>query len=87
MEVTICPYCGRTIAPGRILAKESSVPYWLPDDAELENCFLSGKVITEANGLIIGKASKIGFIQKECVITRYCKNCNILITFMDKNFE
>lgn len=87
MDITICPYCGTTIKPGRIFAKESSVPYWLPDGAQLEKILLSGKAITEANGLAIGKASKIGFIQKECVLTSYCKTCNVLITFMGKNNE
>ena len=84
MDNTICPYCGKPLEPGRIYAIKSTVPFWLPQGAQLEEFILSGKAINNAKGRVIGKVSKIGFYQKKCVLTGFCERCNVLITFMDR---
>lgn len=77
-----CPYCGKPLKEGRICSIESRAPYWLPGNSDLTRMFVSTKAVTEAQGKVIGKASALGFFQKENVTTSYCETCNVLVTFL-----
>lgn len=82
---TNCPYCGNPLKEGRICSIESRAPYWLPGNSDLARMFVSTKAVKEVQGKVIGKASVLGFFQKENVTTSYCKTCNVLITFMNED--
>lgn len=75
-----CPYCGKAMSSGHLFSPRSCAVYWLPTGVELESWIVSTKSVQERGGVVLGEASKFGFIAKRRMVSYYCKECKCFIS-------
>lgn len=85
-----CPECGGPMARGRLYSPAEQGIYWLPDTVGIGD--MGGWVLTEekiqaAEGVVLDRLRRVGFLAKERPDSYCCKACGLLLTRMEGKTE
>lgn len=80
-----CPYCGQPLVKGYLSPAKATFLRWLPcDHGEL---FIPPEKFRKMGGVILGRVNKFLSISTEDQIAHMCKECNIIICYLDSQSD
>ena len=68
------------MSSGHIFSPRSFAVYWLPIGVSLRSWIVSTKSVNECGGVVLGTASKYGFMSTKQTNSYYCKKCKCIVT-------